>query len=248
MKIKSQILSLLSVFFLLVVSCSTEEEVAPDDRPLGVSARSFLSDESYSSLEVEMVYVTGYEPSQNSISTLETFLIKYLNKPGGVSIKTRAIAAPGAGTYSLSEIRNIEEEQRTVFTSGNKLSTFIFIADNKSDSSTGENVILGKAYRNTSMVIFQKEIRELASSLGSVSSDEIQATTIKHEFGHLFGLVNNGTPAQTLHEDQDPENKAHCDVESCLMAALQDFGNQSATGSLDFDEHCHRDLIANGGK
>lgn len=246
MEVKSKILALFTLMLFVAVSCSTEEEIAPDDRPLGVSAKSFLSDENFNSLEVEVIYVTGYEPSQTSISSVETFLKKYLNKPAGIKFNLRAIPAPGISTYSLDEIRNIEEEHRTVFTSGNKLSTFIFIADNKSDSSNGDNLVLGKAYRNTSMVIFQKEIREFASGSGKVSSDEIQHTTIRHEFGHLFGLVNNGTPAQTPHEDQDPDSKAHCEVESCLMAALQDFEN--ATGNLDFDEQCHRDLIANGGK
>lgn len=248
MEIRSRAFALFSLFFVLFAGCSTDEETAPDDRPLGVSARSFLSEENYTSLEVEIVYVSGYEPTQTSLSIIESFLKKYLNKPGGVKVTARAIPAPGVGTYSLAEIRDIENENRTVFTSGNKLSTFIFIADNKSDSSSGENVILGKAYRNTSMVIFQKEIRELASGLGTASSDEIQATTIKHEFGHLFGLVNNGSPAQTDHEDKDPEDKAHCIVESCLMAAFQDFGNGSTSENPDFDEHCHRDLIANGGK
>lgn len=254
MEIKPKALVFFTLLFLLFAGCSTDEETAPDDRPLGVSARSFLSDEDFTSLEVEVVYVTGFEPSQTSLYNIESFLNKYLNKPNGVKITARAIPAPGKGTYSLNEIREIEDKHRTAFTSGSKLTTFIFIADNKSDSSSGDDVVLGKAYKNTSMVIFQKEIRELASGTGTVSSDEIQTTTVKHEFGHLFGLVNNGTPAQTPHEDPDPQNKAHCDVETCLMAALLDFENSGApamkvqSGNLEFDEQCHRDLIANGGK
>ena len=253
MEVKSKILALFTLVFLIAASCSTEEEIAPDNKPLGVSANSFLSDENFTSLEVEVVYVTGYEPTQTSISAVKTFLVKYLNKPGGITVKLRAIPAPDLGTYSLSEVKQIEDENRTSFTSGNKLSTFIFIADNKSDSSTSKNVVLGKAYKNTSMVIFQKEIRELAANTAKISSEEIQHTTIRHEFGHLFGLVNNGTPAQTPHEDPDPDNKAHCQVEGCLMAAMLDFGDSSLTlmqspGSLDFDEYCHQDLVANGGK
>jgi predicted Zn-dependent protease len=77
---------------------------------------------------------------------------------------------------------------------------------------------------------------------------------MRHEFGHLFGLVNNGTPAQSDHEDTTPGSKAHCKVEGCLMVASLEFGNsalgvlEGANVSADFDEKCRLDLKANGGK
>jgi hypothetical protein len=239
-------LLLLSALFLFLLGCSTDEP-APDDQPLGVSARSFLSDENFTSLVVEVVYVNGFEPSGTSLSAVKSFLQTYLNKPGGIELVTRAIPAPELGTYSVSEITDVENKHRTIFTSGKKLSTFIFIADNKSTSSTSEEWVLGKAYKNTSMVIFEKEIRELAES-AEVSSAQIQQLTIKHEFGHLFGLVDNGTPAQSDHVYRDPNNpdeKGHCEVQNCLMA--RDL-NYYEAGDLQLEELCHLDLIANGGK
>lgn len=247
MEIKNKLNFLLLILFLGLSACSTDEERAPDDQPLGVSANSFLSEEDYTSLVVEIVYVTGFEPSDSSLSAAKTFLQTYLNKPGGITVKTRAIPAPEMGTYSLSEIKSIENDHRTAFTSGKKLSTFIFIADDKSENSIGDERILGKAYKNTSMVIFQKEIRELAENTG-VSSSQIQEFTIKHEFGHLFGLVDNGTPAQSDHvyeDPKDPDEKGHCDVPGCLMARYLDY---EQAGNLVLDELCHMDLIANGGK
>lgn len=240
-------LSLLLVLFLLLTGGCSTDEIAPDDQPLGVSARSFLSDEAFTSLVVEVAYVTGYEPSATSLSAVESFLQTYLNKPGGIDVVTRAIPAPEKGTYSISEIIEIEKTHRTVFTSGKKLSAFIFIADDKSTSSTSEEWVLGKAYKNTSMVIFEKEIRELSERTG-ISSSQIQQVTIKHEFGHLFGLVDNGTPAQSDHVYEDPNDsseKGHCSVASCLMAQNLDY---ERAGNLTLGEQCHIDLIANGGK
>lgn len=231
---------------LLLLSCSTEE-TAPDDQPLGVSARSFLTDDVYDSLVVEIVYVTGFEPSGSTLSAVKTFLGTYLHKPGGIQITTRAIPAPGMGTYSISEVNAVEDMHRSVFTSGKKLSTFIFIADDKSDSSTSEEYVLGKAYKNTSLVIFEKDIRTLGEKEG-IASSQIQEITIKHEFGHLFGLVDNGTPAQSDHVYQDPNNpgeKGHCSVNGCLMARNLDY---EKAGSLSLEELCHLDLVANGGK
>ena len=102
---------------------------------------------------------------------------------------------------------------------------------------------------NTSMVIFDAVIQNMNGS-----RSEIQTATLHHEFGHLFGLVDNGTPAQSEHEDKDPEYKAHCSVEGCLMAAQLDVRNsplsflENGQRLLDFDEKCKLDLKANGGK
>ena len=247
MEIRNRINILLFVLFLGLTACSTDEEPAPDCLPLGVSARSFLSDEDFTSLTVEVVYVTGYEPTQNSLSSVETFLETYLHKPAGISVQLRAIPSPGVGTYSIDEIRDVENKHRTLFTSGKNLTAFIFIADDKSTSSTSKELVLGKAYKNTSLVIFEKDIRELAQSAG-ISSSQIQQTTIKHEFGHLFGLVDNGSPAQSDHVYTDPENpneKGHCSIAGCLMARDLDYTKQS---NLTLENQCHLDLVANGGK
>lgn len=238
---------LLVIFSIGISACSTEEEQAFDDRPLGNSARSFLSDEQYTSLQVEIVYVTGYQPSSTSINNFKSFLEKHLNKPEGISIYLSEIASPGISTYSLEDIKQIENEHRTLYTTKTKLSSFVFIADDKSTVSTSKELILGKAYKNTAIVIFGKEIRTLAES-AAVSSSQIQEVTIKHEFGHLFGLVDNGTPAQSNHVYKDPKNpgeKGHCTTPGCLMA--RDL-NYRSSGDLHLKEHCTFDLVANGGK
>lgn len=240
--------------FLFLSACSTDETSEPDDQPLGVSARSFLSDESFTSLTVEVVYVSGYEPATGSLNAIEEFLSEYLNKPEGIRVEPRAIPSPGISVYSLEQVKEIESKYRTAFTSGKNLTVFIYLADGKSEdsgSSSGSSseyeVVLGKAYRNTSMVIFDKEIRDYAVKYIDVSRQDVLETTIKHEFGHLFGLVDNGTPAQTDHEYSNPNNpkeKGHCIVETCLMARL----SSGFSSELTFGEYCHLDLVANGGK
>lgn len=254
----SRVTKLLSSLVLLIflAGCSVDEAEKQlpshrNDLVLGASAKDYLSDEKFTSLEIEILYVTGFEPTPEAISSLRTFLNRYLNKPDGISILKRAIPSPNLGTYSIEEIVDIEKSQRTVFSSGETLGTYIFFADEKSTDSQSQRRIIGKAYRNTSMVIFDKEIREMS---GSGSRSEIQITALHHEFGHLFGLVNNGTEAQTPHEDTDPKKKAHCNVEGCLMAAEIEFGSsplsflENGQNILDFDDQCKLDLKANGGK
>lgn len=249
---------LLLCTFFIVTGCSVEESGSKSSRPgndlpLGASARDLLSDEVFTSLEIQLVYVTGFEPTPEAISNLRGFLEKYVNKPDGIKISSSAIPSPEVGTYSLDEIKAVEKKHRTAFTSGNNMAVFIFFADDKSETA-GQNLVVGKAYRNTSMVIFQKEIIEMAAASNQISKSEIEHTTMRHEFGHLFGLVNNGSTAQTDHEDSDPAQKAHCNVAGCLMVAKLEFGSstsgylESGLFSADFDEKCKLDLVANGGK
>lgn len=244
----------LVLFFL--TGCSTDESDKEEishrnDLVLGASAKDFLSDEKFTSLDIEIVYVTGSEPTPEALRNLKIFLNKYLNKPGGISIKTRAIASPGIGTYSLDEILDLEKQHRTTFSSEKTLGTFIFFADEKSVDSKADRKIIGKAYRNTSMIVFDKEIKEMS---GLVTRSEIQTTALHHEFGHLFGLVNNGSPAQSPHEETESSKKAHCNVDGCLMAASIAFGSspfsylEDGENIVDFDEKCQLDLKANGGK
>ncbi|WP_029038514.1 hypothetical protein [Salinimicrobium xinjiangense] len=244
------------IVLIFFAGCSVDEaEKIPtshrNDLVLGASARDYLSDEKFTSLQVEVVYVTGFEPTSEAIGSLKTFLNKYINKPNGISIITRAIPSPNMGTYAIEEIVELEKSERTVFSNGEKLGTFIFFADEKSTDSDEQRRVIGKAYRNTSMVIFDKEIRDMSNS---GTRGEIQTTALHHEFGHLFGLVNNGTPAQSPHEDSDSKKKAHCDVEGCLMNAEIEFGTspfsflENGQQILDFDDQCKLDLKANGGK
>ncbi len=72
-------------------------------------------------------------------------------------------------------------------------------------------------------------------------------TLLEHEFGHLMGLVDQGSPMQVNHKDA--ANGAHCDKPDCLMYYNVEAGftgTLSAVPSLD--ANCIADLKANGGK
>lgn len=246
-----------TILLLLLTGCSTENpedkiSVHSNDLVLGASAREFLSDELFTALDLELVYVTGHPPTQGSINSLYSFLERNINKPDGINIQTRAIPSPGVGSYNIQEIKEVEKNNRTAFSKGEKLAVFVFFADNKSADVKEGRSTLGKAYMNTSIIIFDSEIKAITNS--STSHSQVQTITLHHEFGHLFGLVDNGSPAQTAHEDSNPDNRAHCNVEGCLMAAIIDVNSsplsflEGGQKILDFDDKCKLDLKANGGK
>ena len=249
-------------FFLLLLflsACSTEDgdsnkggiDKSANLKALGTSAVDLLSSEKFTSMRVEIVYVTGYAPSQRTIDNLKSFLQQRTNKPDGISVVSRAVASSGKAPFEINEIVGIEAEERTFFNAGDEISVFIYFADGSNESDTNTKIILGSAYRNTSMVIYGKTVESVASRLGSPDKSTVESTVVNHEFGHLFGLVNLGSPLQSDHEDGD--SNGHCTVAGCLMNANVQFGNDlidlvDNNNIPQLDDKCIQDLQVNGGK
>src|SRR5437868_5370331 len=124
----------LAFILLLSIGCSKEKVVfsnnpnAPDylhNRAVGASANEILSSSKYNSVVIEIQYMTGYAPDANAMSNLQNFLNTYANKPAGISIVTKQIDPASATTLSLDQVKNIEETNRTAFTSGNQIALYI---------------------------------------------------------------------------------------------------------------------------
>jgi len=252
------------IFILfLVVSCSKEEDNTSNTgnnttnnptshlQATGTSSNDLLSGTTFKSMVVELVYVQGFEPSQASIDNFVSFLENRTFKPNGITVEKREISSPGVSPYTNNEIRSIEDANRTKFNSENKIAVWAFFADGASANNSGNAVVLGTAYRNTSFVIYQETIKGLSDSTFEPNRVVLETTVINHEFGHILGLTNLGSPLQSSHEDT--EHPKHCNVNSCLMFWASETGSgidnligQSEAPQLD--AQCIADLQANGGK
>lgn len=245
----------ISLMFFLFSGCSVEEKAAPKGKEnnlsLGASARDLLSQEKYTSLHLELVYAAGFEPSASAIQELTNFLQTHIYKPNGISISKIEIPSPGILSYKNTDLLEIEKLHRKNFNVGDEISVFILFTDGKSAAQTDSKLVLGTAYRNTSMIIYEEVIGDFAADSFGIPKSEIESTALKHEFGHLFGLVGNGSPVQSMHEDS--ENESHCTGSRCLMAAAVEFSSKSSKMmksqvNAELDDSCLADLRANGGK
>lgn len=254
------------IFFIVVglalfLGCSSDD--APDNnqnieidrtanlQTTGSSSEDLLSDETFTSILVELVYVQGFRPSQTAINNFVSFLEERINKPEGIDIETRAIPSPGLSPYTIEEIVDIEAENRTRFNDGNQIAVWAFFADGNADGDTNREFTLGTAYRNTSFVIYQNTVQRLSGGSFQPSQSVLESAVIHHEFSHIFGLVNLGAPLQSEHEDT--ENPRHCNVPGCLMQASAETGAgmmEMVTGGTTpvLDPQCIADLRANGGR
>lgn len=250
MKTKAFIAVLL---FISIAACKKETTFTNNpgandlhNKPVGFSAGQLLNADTYKSLKVEVQYMSGYAPDAAALNHLQNVLNAYLNKPSGITIVTKEIAASSSATLSIDQVMKIEEENRTVFTTGDQLGVyFLYTNGNYTD-----NNVLGVAYRNTSMVLFGKKIHDNSGALGQASRTKLEATVLEHEFGHILGLVDLGSTMQTNHKDAAHGN--HCSNTSCLMyyaSETTDILGFLITGNIpSFDTNCAADLHANGGK
>lgn len=246
------------VLFMFSTSCSDmlsgsdEEEVkySHKENP-GFSAPDFLSDENFTKLEIEIDYMQGYEPNEEALDSLEAFLERRLNKKSVSIMMPTEIPAAGNSNYTANDIRELESQYRNEYSSveDSTLSAYMIIVDSRYE----ERNVLGAAYYNTSNAFFGETYEEVSGGFNQPSRRLTESISFRHEFGHLFGLVNipgSGTNMQTNHQDTD--NGPHCTNENCLMYYGMEntglFGQVFGEEIPPLDANCLADLQANGGK
>ncbi|MFU8813442.1 MAG: hypothetical protein ACNA78_10795 [Balneolaceae bacterium] len=208
----------------------------------GASNSAFVTDQTFDELVIEIQYMPGAAPRQQSIDNLVDFLSRHIDKSSIIIQDPVEIPSGGQESYTAADVRDLEEEHRQTFTQGNRLASYALFLDGEFSSRN----VLGIAYFNTSTAYFSETIQSISGGLGQPSRVQIESTVLYHEYGHLFGLVNNGTEMQDDHHDV--ENGAHCTVEECVMyhaVNTADFFANLFGGTIpDFESFCQADLAA----
>ena len=242
--------SLALIAVLTLVECRGSSSNSDSSANLGSAGGSYLAAAPYSSLLIEIQVMTGFGPAAGSISNLVSFMNAYLNKPGGVTYVVETIPALGQSSYSIDDANAIEAAHRQSFSNGTQAVAYFLFVDGPYSGNSGSSSVLGVAHSASSIMMFEKSIQSLSGGLGQPSRVTLETTVMNHEFGHLLGLVNVGTPMQTAH--QDTAHGAHCSQTSCLMywqVDTSDFVANLLGGSVPtLDADCVADLRARGGK
>lgn len=211
-------------------------------------AVDFLTDDTYTSLEVEIDHVEGYAPAPATVSGLEDALSELVFKPGGVTVVVDdAIPDQGSPAWSVAAAQDLEVAWRDRYRdegTGTAVMYLLFL-DGNAEGDDDQSKVLGYAYHGSSIVMFAETIDGLGS--GPLATDPEEVVAI-HEVGHLLGLVDNGVPMVDDHSD--PAHPHHDESDDCIMywaMATEDVVSQLLSGKPDFDQACRDDLAAAGG-
>lgn len=246
------------LIFFLTLSCAKDDSLGNDlnnsnytfKQKAGYSANDILSNEKFSDIYVEVMYVDGFKPSVETLTNLKNFIGSRTNKTN-IVIEERSINITLKSIYSMEDVRSIEDANRSIFSIENQLAISALFLNGKSSDDTETTTILGTSYRNTSFVIFEETIQVASNNILGPSKIILESTVILHEFCHLLGLVNLGTSMVVNHEDT--AHNAHCTNENCLMYYLIENGKNAHHWAKNeqipqLDTNCINDLKANGGK
>lgn len=277
MEKKNKIVGFSLLFLMLILGCSKDGENSgnsnvPIDKSanllaIGASANDFLANGKYDKLLIEIAYVTGFRPTEEALVGFEEFLRARTFKED-IEFVYSALSSPMEENLTIKEVYTMERTNRSQYTQGSTLSMYVYFADapSESDVASQDKVTLGAVYRNTSMVLYESTIRDLASKSDMVSVSDMETSTLNHEFGHLLGLVNLGTPpVHPEHEDIKTADDGtqtgnnHCNEPECLMRAELQFGSSLLKAVQSYrskglvalpqlGEECLLDLRGNGGR
>ncbi len=211
----------------------------------GASADELLKDDRFTSLAVEVQYMKGFKPDARAIEIL-TFLRQHLHKPGGIYFYQKQIKPVQGTILSRKQVDGIRRSNRTIYTKKNQIAVYILYTNGRFENP----YILGHAFRNTSIVIYGKVVKDNENVSSFPTQTTIESTLLLHEMGHLLGLVNKDSQMQADHADTAHE--AHCMNPECFMywsiPIKPQYGPVALKHLPSLDASCQNDLIENGGK
>jgi hypothetical protein len=180
-------------------------------------------------------------------------------KPGGVSVTRDQMALPRKGSsyeWTQSELFQLADSTFTLPRAADTVRMHVLFLDGQFNGGQ----VLGLAWSSTHLVVFKETIeRQCRSGLGATLGDQVCEAAEQgvwvHELGHLLGLVNNGLPMVTPH--QDAAHPGHDGNEGCVMywafdtsSSLDKVARQFLGGeavNLQFDDACKADLAVGRG-
>ncbi len=243
-------------FACFFLSCEKDDPSPNDDgagseqKEAGAKAASFLSGEPYSEMELHLLYMNGYEPTQRAVDSLRDLLGRYLHKPNGIEIGSKKVPSPGKSSYGIEGIDEVIEEEEEGAALSDRIHAYLLIVDGKYDKDSGNAETLGVAYAAHRMALFGESVHEFSDDISEPERWKMEASVMAHEFGHILGLVDNGTPMVDPHRDSG--NGHHCDNSDCLMyyaMETSDIASKIVGSDMpELDANCQEDLEANGGK
>lgn len=184
---------------------------------------AFLRSEPYPDLVVEVDHVAGFAPDPRALSAFEGSLRDVTDKRS-IAVTTGGSIEPQAGQLDAADLRATHRSTLDRPIDRSTAVLHILYVDGAIDGAEellGASMVRG---RSAQIFVFGEQLDATARpALGPsgvmLAADEIQvrleAYTLVHELGHVLGLVDNGVPMASDHED--PQRPGHSSNPQSVM-------------------------------
>ena len=229
-----------------------------DAGPVASRVEGYIRADQYARLVLEIDSVPGFGPRAAAQGGLIARLGPILDKPGGISaVADDALGAVGAShVWTFAELDALAGATFDLAVPADTTKMHVLFVDGGYEADTSSSKVLGIAWANTHVVMFKQTVEEICASAPSLVREQVceaaEEGVWTHETGHLLGLVDNGLPMVTDHEDG--AHSGHDQDDGCVMywayegQGLVDLFVTRILGGndakLDFDEACKADLAA----
>ncbi|MBI5359568.1 MAG: hypothetical protein HZA48_03195 [Planctomycetes bacterium] len=250
---KHAILLILLIALSCANSCTAILAVPPDTdsgidpilnsprNPFAIHPNDYLSERNFSSLLVEVDYISGCVPSESALFGLKQILEKYCAKPDGIRVALNdEIPLPDSWAGTEDEITALSEKYKNLpVQTGTARAYIIYVPDIKfAQSKWGE--LWGYSCPERGFICISSN-RIQSSAFMYMTAEKIEKRVLVHEFGHLLGLISN--PFHQTMAD-------HCVNPDCVMCKdfdrvfMANFVEIVLTGNTpdDYCEECRKDL------
>ena len=210
---------------LLILSCGKVQQSEHDyatQFPYSTASHYF---QSTAKVEIEVFYEIGAEPfvgNRNNGSSL--WGVTRVNMEKAFSYRSTIpniiipqkldemiqLPAQNKQKWSVDDVASLARNTSQMKASVSESYFQIYFLNGFSDQG---NNIIGFNISGTPIIAIFKDV--IRTSGGSSVQKFVEQSTVVHEMGHALGLVNNGIPLTSNHQDAD--NGAHTQNSDCVM-------------------------------
>lgn len=228
-----------------------------------VTGNGTVFDPAVTTVRIEIDYESGEAPYTGPVIGFgDTFDLTIANLDR-VFVGQKTLDVPTT-LGAMEDIGAIADEQITVpdaqaiaadhrqqmDTDDTKTYYVVFVSGNFEDANGVQPGVIGVSIGTTGVIVMFKDVIESTGIPAFPNLERfVEQSTLVHELGHAIGLVNNGVPLTSAHQDAD--HGKHCSNDQCVMywqnegaSAMADFAQQFAISgnSVLFADDCLADV------
>ncbi len=217
------------MYAIVIASCENDDNGGDNEFSVDIFYKEM------STLTLDIAYEPGAEPYTQTITGHPSWEFAEHNIESVFT--TRPIALDAIVPTALSQMKSIPAQNKSSFKAAEIRSMASVYRSSEGTATDGNIFILflnGYFYQNDSINQSVLGVHLTGTSIVAIFKPAINKGTLTlairhfteqsvvvHELGHALGLVDNGTPVTSLHEDS--AHPAHCNNQSCVMYWQNEF-------------------------